>query len=786
MPATADWGYNQLQANLGGPVSFIPGMNYYISGEIQGAKDRTPTHASEGFRGVNEDFVKHLNDAVADDPILGAGPEPAYTLDMFKTGKEFYASKTGADPGLFTPFNPVRLPINWMDRTLGSGKLTYAPGKNLKLIFTSNMSRNQHTYPAGLHMGQGSYYATGIATISQIPNSPWWDMSDDTTLTMTQSQSRRTKTFNYLSGFDWNFYSTAERQGSLQFRYSNMRTQDINNATLRANYERDTFLSWSYHDIPFEIESYPNREMPYSAEDRAQYVPDGITGWKNDFIYVTPFAATTDQGDTWLYLLRYRYSYEKQNNYKVDMGFQLDKHNRAKTGLQVTTLNNHSFNMGAESAQRDLGNEFRYDPKIYAFYLQNRTDLGDFVLDYGLRYDFFKPEDNWGLRSGDQFEEIFYPKTIKALSPRFDVAFPVTDKSQLRFSYGTFAQLPGMEFLFTSGNAGDLEYSRTDAFEMGISRLLSDDIVLDFVAFYRDVTGNVASKEYFRDYYRWHAERWVRDWVTGYTNRDNGNIKGIDIALRKRFSKNFAFDATYTLQFSRTTGSHHVSTGYLIDFMDTSTGERFTPPDEIRPINGDRTHNLNVNFNYLFPEDFLAGTKGNLILGDLRINAILKLMSGQPIDNLVQSYTGEVRYRYMTYRGGKPIGGLNYFRSDWFYNLDLRFSKSFRLTNTRRLSFFGEIFNALNRKGANPYPSGYGLTSSNLTVIGGTDRAWEDDWNNDVITRSRFQCDFNGDGVLTVMEAAKGAIADQLMESTMDKKRWGRARQVRFGLEIAF
>ena len=44
------------------------------------------------------------------------------------------------------------------------------------------------------------------------------------------------------------------------------------------------------------------------------------------------------------------------------------------------------FELHNMSRRRDVGNEFEYGPNMVAFYLQNRTDLGDFVFDYGIRY----------------------------------------------------------------------------------------------------------------------------------------------------------------------------------------------------------------------------------------------------------------------------------------------------------------------------------------------------------------------------------------------------------------
>lgn len=79
-PRTSDFGYNQATASLGGPIPGIPNLYIHGSGELQGQADRRPTHADEGFRGVNADFVERLNAAVRNDPIFG-NQTPAFKLE---------------------------------------------------------------------------------------------------------------------------------------------------------------------------------------------------------------------------------------------------------------------------------------------------------------------------------------------------------------------------------------------------------------------------------------------------------------------------------------------------------------------------------------------------------------------------------------------------------------------------------------------------------------------------------------------------------------------------------
>jgi len=252
------------------------------------------------------------------------------------------------------------------------------------------------------------------------------------------------------------------------------------------------------------------------------------------------------------------------------------------------------------------------------------------------------------------------------------------------------------------------------------------------------------------------------------TNRDSGNIKGMDLILNKRFSNNFALNLQYTLQFSRTTGSQ-AGTGFY-DRLDPATGEAFREPDELNPIDNDRTHQFSGQVNYMFPEDFQSGTLAGDILKNFRTFAVLRMHSGVP-------------------GSGSSLGGLvygtNYFRGRWFTDLTLRFTKTFRLAKATRLDVFAEIFNATNRKNLVPYPSNEKFEwYDNRPGTGGKTLTWSDDLHPD--QKVLFNADFNGDGILTVDESALGGIAHDVMDDIMDKRDWGYARMIHAGVGLSF
>jgi len=789
MPRTADWGYNQMQVSVGGPISPVPNLYFHLSGEVQDEDDRSYTHASEGFRAIDQTFVDRLNDAVRNDPILG--PQvPVYTLEMFELGHESYMNLlkdkfpelyNSESPlhqeSLFSAPNPARLPGNWGDRTLGSGKLTYSPRQGLKFIGSVNRSRNQYSYPSGW-AGDGNYFQTGIFYKGDLDwESRVWGA--DTVLHVWQNYARKVRSSNLLLGADWEIFRSATRSAALHVRYTNVHSVENNNSSIKNNWERDKLLGFAVHDVPYEIETFPNRETP----PEAYWWPDGSTGWKMGVYEDTPF----HMQEYTAYYLNYYYLRETQNNVKADLDLQWNRYNRAKLGFQFTHFANRTFSCSYQTPKRNRLNEFRYSPEMWGAYVQNRTDIGDFVIDYGVRLDGYAPRANWSLSATDFYGQDVNPRVHTEWSPRFDVAFPVTDKTQLRMSYGVFTQLPGLNYMMSGGNKGDIGYARTDAFEAGISYLLSDDMVLDLVSYYRDVDGNISSKDYFRDWNAWADEERWRGWDYGMVNRDSGNIKGLDLTLRRRFSENFAFNTMYTMQFSRTTGSAPNTRTLRVDLessYDPTTGERYVPPDELRPIDSDRTHKFTFQFNYLFPEDYRIGTLAGSILKNFRAFAVLSMQSGEPL-----LYVGPSGDYYWT-RADNPgltnqVRGYNFFRGRWYMNLDLRFSKQFRLGQTRRLSVFSEVFNATNLKNKVGYPSGVTYEGYD-NVTGGVDVNWETDIVAKDARRPRFNADFNADGILTVYEAALGDISRSMTSSTMDKRRWGRARRIRFGVDFSF
>ena len=775
-PESDNYGFNRIQGNINGPIPLIPYLNFNLSAEIYGQDDMNPSHADEGYRGITSGFVDNLNNAVKNMPELGENP---YTLEGFQTSHNNWKNYVAADPKLqnvaFTNEHESQLPDNWGDKTLLSGKLNYDPSTKFKILSTYNFSRNQRSlFQMDNLYNKGRIYRYGDENTN---------LGDEVRI-INPNYANRQKTWTGLVGFNWTLFSSSEKNAELSFRYNHLETDQVLNSSQQRGWNRDTFLGWSADDIEFELEWYPNTEIRLIDPDQQYHLPDATSPeeWNLPLYsaFGFPLGVGNFGGDG--YILWYDYIDEKQDFYKADFDFQWSRTNRLKTGFEYINGDNNQFTIRSWELTRNASNEFAYKPEIFGAYVQNKMDLGDFVMNIGLRYDSFDPKDNWGIRNYDLFGYYYFPKEISSVSPRFDVAFPVTDRAQLRLAYGKFSQLPSLSYIYSGDNYGDLEYQVTESFEAGLSYMLADDWVLDLVTYYKDVLGNVSTRQFWRDYS--YVDQNTGDpllnrgYTSGYTNKDRGNIKGLEIGFSKSMSNYLALNASYTLEFSRTTGSTPSDAeDETFENLDPTTLQTSIPPDQLAVIDNDRTHRLNVVATLAFPRDFNEGTGWNKVFSNFSATMTGRIYSGTPYSSNSNTYNGvEMR-----------IGPFNAFRNRSYYLVDLRLNKNFDLNSTR-LSVFAEIYNLLNRREsvqwsynatyaaiADQYRYGHPVLDQNISEF------------SDVVLKAYYLSDYNGDGIMSLQEMVMGRIAQEFASSgDADPRNWGSPRQVRLGLGLSF
>ncbi len=414
---------------------------------------------------------------------------------------------------------------------------------------------------------------------------------------------------------------------------------------------------------------------------------------------------------------------------KFDLTSQLNKQHQLKTGLEFKNdnlfLDDYTLVPKEVDGQQvvpfvpdfpfdEVRSRFDRSPKTFAAYIQDKIEYDNLIINIGLRYDRFDSRgkiaadptdpninnpfklqniyrdlDNDGdislaeqtddnRMSIAEREKFWWNKaSVKTqFSPRLGIAYPITDRGVIHFSYGLFRQTPDFEQLYrrdeillsedgsSQGPFGnpDLEPQRTTMYELGLQQQLSDDIGADVTLYYRD----------------------IRDWITvgapletalagvGYstrTNRDFAEVKGITLTLSRRFADYFSFNVDYTFQVATGTNSSPED-----EFNALNEGKQ--PTRQLTPLDWDQRHTLNANF--------FIGSK------DWGVGMSQRLNSGQPYTPV------QVTARQ---QGSSVVSGLekNSRRKPVTFEVDLNAHKYFNLAGYR-FRIFLNAFNLFDRR----------------------------------------------------------------------------------------
>ena len=368
----------------------------------------------------------------------------------------------------------------------------------------------------------------------------------------------------------------------------------------------------------------------------------------------------------------------------------------------------------------EVGSPYRHDynrkPRELSAYVQDKIEFNDLILNVGLRYDYFDansvvatdptdPNIYAPFRDKNRFKDANGDGSIgadekvasnaytpderrafmhtkvdakTALSPRLGIAFPITDRGVIHFSYGHFFQIPEFQYLYTnpdfkvtsgSGTAlfgnPDLKPQKTVMYEIGLQQQLTDDVGIDVTLFYRD----------------------VRDWVgtsttiptakTGvaysmFENKDYSNVRGITLKVEKRLTNNYSFRADYAFQTAEGTYSNPQ------DAFNASIANR-SPVLALLPMNWDQRHTFNAQFIY--------------DIAEWTFSLIGRYWSGRP-------YTPAFPQAESV--GASATTGLttNSARRPAQKGIDLTINRSFRLGSRRGLEFFVNVYNLLDQRDA--------------------------------------------------------------------------------------
>lgn len=356
---------------------------------------------------------------------------------------------------------------------------------------------------------------------------------------------------------------------------------------------------------------------------------------------------------------------------------------------------------------------YLHKPVEGAAYVQAKFEAFNMIFNAGIRMDVFDPDGvvlndpsdpniNNPLRPANQFFDLndngVYepgqgetPKTksdraeywykdakIKTqLSPRLGIAFPITDRGVIHFSYGHFFQLPRYELLYNnpdfelgsgSGNQGlfgnaDLNPQKTVKGEIGLQQQIGDNIAVDVTMFFED----------FRNLTGTQTEEILvfggAQSYTKYANSDFGFAKGFIIKFTQRFADGLATNIDYTYSVTKGNASNPQ------DARNSVLGGGL-PETFIVPLDWDQSHTLNISVAYTQPGDYGFSIIGNYF-------------TGQPYTPQVNKNTNVSQNAFPRNSDSKPS----------IFNIDLRAYKDFVIGNST-FTLFVKVFNLLDSENA--------------------------------------------------------------------------------------
>jgi len=375
-------------------------------------------------------------------------------------------------------------------------------------------------------------------------------------------------------------------------------------------------------------------------------------------------------------------------------------------------------------------------PILAAFYVQDKLEFSDLVVNIGLRYDYFKTDEatfaDWNPELGEgtvkltpdgQIDpsQLGDDKTYTTLSPRIGLSFPVTDRTVFHAQYGKFTQQPDLENLYVgylemanrlrAGNMVTMDNPllkpvKTTSYEIGFRQQIGDNAALDITAYYKELRDLIQARNLSLN----------NTSFATFVNGDFGSVKGLSATFELRRTQRVAAVASYTLQYAGGTGSA-ANDAFAINWL----GNPPVYPTFVAPLDFDQRHtgSLSIDFRTLAGEGptFMGGHP----FGRLGANLLFTFGSGRP-------YTpGHMRSAIFASgpaAQNRPQAAINSAYRPFVSQLELKVDKSFTLAGVD-LNAYLWVINLLGTKNVRnvyeqtgePDTDGYLVTAAGQALI---------------------------------------------------------------------
>ncbi|MEX2282303.1 MAG: TonB-dependent receptor [Gemmatimonadota bacterium] len=779
-PKETSYGLNRVELSLGGPLWGNFGL--FLAG------------TAEGRRSAN--FGKLWRD------------EPIYIANGVDTVVSYIPAGTTDTRDVIIPNFVLydeggRIPFSNSDEASIDGKLDFNYGSGSRMFLSAKLSRNQGRNafggglgdlynPSGFSGGKRDSRAFIFSWTHNIVQSAERALAVDVKLALTQDKG----TTGILDR-EWDLDNRSPFMG---FTMSNMKflVEEDDFPVDQALVER--FLRNDGERTPFDI---TRTDLDRASEFRLN--PYGVASG----------FATRGLGGA------FGYNREEQKQVRLTVDWQMNRQNRLKFGGDYFDIDTR---VASTNYQDLFGAQFWVEnPKRSSLFVQDRLDLGDLVIEGGLRYDRFDPNSQFPVTPGYfnlDVDSSFEAAPVRStLSPRLGVSFPVTVNSTFRLSYGHFSQLPDLNeyyfgkntdyFRFGNTNTNDrftrpADIGKTIAFEFGYRQLISTDFVFDIAVYNRDKVKDVTYRKL-----AWEdpTNPGTLAFLNTLTNADFGTIRGVDVRLDRRFGRILDVMLGYSYQDARNTGTDPLTFTRLFARIEGNAnvllGLPPNPAQAIRQTEENRDHNITGNFSLHFPSNYEKP-----LLRNIGLFGTFRFISGLPYSPVT-----DVGQAIVT---GPPTGlfagelrddEISTARMPWQKTFDLKAQKGLRLMGWNA-NVFVDARNVLDLENQ----TGVFLTTGDLTdeavfdqivashrqTLGGgvtidrvdlasLDAAGEGVRNLvDLVALRRAEARFgNGDGIFDASEQDR-AFRSAINLGSGPQNLIGTGRRLRLGFELVF
>ncbi|RMG66528.1 MAG: hypothetical protein D6715_06675 [Calditrichaeota bacterium] len=356
-------------------------------------------------------------------------------------------------------------------------------------------------------------------------------------------------------------------------------------------------------------------------------------------------------------------------------------------------------------------------PIVASAYIQDKIEFRDFIVNLGLRWDYFDPAfkriktPEAILSNGKPFEldeaDFEDAPTESYLSPRLGFAYPVTEHTVFHAQYGIFRQHPRLADLYDAWTSiddierddnfvlqdGHLKSEKTVQYEFGFKQQIGNVASLDITAYYKNVQGLT---DILRKVTKVGEQQKIY-LTTG--NTDFGTIKGLAMQFNLRRLGPLSARVDYTLSLSEGTGSSQSSS--LIAAFRNTRGET---PKQIAPLDFDQRHTLTASIDIRAQKG-----QGGPLLENAGANFLITYNSGRPYTpvefwNLLQGASNQ----------GRVSQYINSAYAEGVFRVDLKIDKTIDLANVQLVPYLWvqnlldrDNFNSVYRSTGEPDDTGW-------------------------------------------------------------------------------